>query len=203
MRLKKEHLMNRITKISLFASGLAALGALAVFSFPAMVQAADDNIFSFDVACDCRTGSPGFFTGSRGDVFIVNGKIFPAGTLPSGTATNDPTLPVRGIASIGDWICRGQAALPFPPAVAPAYTQIPPFFNTQYYIFNDGRALTAEGYDLPVTFTGILALTGGIGGFSGASGGLIGEIIGTNITGCPNLRFKINFQPGSMRGSSN
>jgi hypothetical protein len=200
--------MKGITKITLFALGLVVLavtgsipGFRPLVELQAVAEAATDNVLNFDVACDCRTFA---FPGGtdRGTVFIVNGKMFPAGTLPSGTASNDPILPVRGIASVGDWICRGQAALPFPTAAASAYTQIPPFFNTQYYIFNDGRALTGEGYDLPVTFTGILTLTGGIGGFSGTSGGLVGEVIGTNITQCPNLRFKVNFQPGSMRGRS-
>src|SRR3989442_247186 len=79
----------------------------------------------------------------------TSGKRFPAGTLPSGTATNDPTLPVRGVAPIGDWTCRGQNAFPFPPAIAPAYSSTPFAFNTQYFILNDGRALTIEGYTVP------------------------------------------------------
>src|SRR5262249_42730004 len=71
----------RITTITLFALVLAGLASLAVLVLPDVVKAAGENSLTFDVACDCRT----FVSGpNRGDPFIVNGKIFPAGTLPSG-----------------------------------------------------------------------------------------------------------------------
>src|SRR3989442_8273543 len=117
--------MKATRKITLFVLGFVMLAGLAglapglkpLSDLESLVEAASDNIRIFDVACDCRTGSPGFFTGSRGDVFIVNGKIFPAGTLPSGTANNDPTQPVNGVNPIGNWMCRGQVAQPFPSAI--------------------------------------------------------------------------------------
>jgi hypothetical protein len=195
--------MKRITKIALFTVGLVLAGLASVVpgfrplaKLQAVVQADDDpNTLSFDVACDCRTGSPGFFAGSRGDVFIVNGKIFPAGTLTSGTASNDPTQPVHGIAPIGNWMCRGQNVFPFPPAVAGAYSSVPFALNTQYFILNDGRALTVEGYTTP---TGeLLSVTGGIAGFSGARGFVEEGPFGTNATECPNFRAKFNLHPGS------
>jgi hypothetical protein len=201
--------MKQITKVTLFALGLVLLACLAglvpgftpMTELLAAAQAAGDNVLSFDVACDCRTGSPGFFSGTRGDVFIVNGRIFPAGTLPSGTATNDPTEPVNGVGPIGNWMCRGQVTSPFPPAVASAYASVPFALNTQYFVLNDGQALTAEGYAIP---TGeLLSLTGGIGGFSGASGFVEEGPFGTNVTGCPNFRARFRIQPGSMRGVSN
>ena len=189
--------MNRIAKITLFALGLAALAGLAVFGLPATMKAANENILTFDVACDCRAGSPSFFSGGRGDVFIVSGKIFPAGTLPSGTATNDPTLPVKGVAPIGEWTCRGQSAFPFPPVIAPAYSSTPFAWNTQYFLLNDGRALTVEGYALPSGER--LSVTGGIGAFRGAAGDVEEGPFGTNVTTCPNFRAKFTFQPGSVR----
>jgi hypothetical protein len=201
--------MKHLTKITLLASVLVLLAGLAgvvpgfrpLAELLASAQAAGDDILTFDVACDCRTGSPGFFAGVRGDVFLVNGKIFPAGTLPSGTATNDPTQAVNGAASIGNWMCRGQVTTPFPPAVASAYASVPFALNTQYFVLNDGRALTVEGYDTP---TGeLLSVTGGIGGFSGASGFVEEGPFGTNVTGCPNFRAKFRIQPGSVRGASN
>src|SRR5881392_263037 len=163
--------MKRIGKVKLFALGLVILAGLAgvgpgfkpLHDLEALAEAASDDILTFDVACDCRTGSPGFFAGNRGDPFIVNGKIFPAGTLPSGTATNDPTQPVNGVAPIGNWMCRGQKSQPFPPSIASAYASVPFVLNTQYFILDDGRALTSEGYSTP---TGeLLSITGGIGGF--------------------------------------
>ena len=183
--------MKRITKITLLALGLAGLASVAVLGLPDVVKAANENILTFDVACDCRTsvGGP-----NRGDPFIIQGKIFPAGTLPSGTATNDPT---HG-ASIGDWICRGQVSFPFPLAIAPSYSQTPQAFNTQYFILNDGRALTVEGYDV-LPSGERLSVTGGIGGFRGAAGDVEEGPFGTNATTCPNFRAKFTFQPGSLR----
>jgi hypothetical protein len=189
--------MKRLIKMTLFVLALAALAGLAVIGVPAVVKADEDaNTLTFDVACDCRTGSPAFFAGSRGDAFLVNGKIFPAGTLPSGTATNDPTEPVNGVSSIGDWSCRGQVAGAFPPAIAAAYSSTPFVWNTQYFILKSG-ALTAEGYAMP---TGeLLSVTGGVRGFSGASGFIAEAPFGTNATGCPNFRAKFRLRSGARR----
>lgn len=198
--------MQHIKRISVFAIGLTMVVTLAgvvpgfkpLTRLETAVDAAEDDILSFDVACDCRTfGGPGVSpTAARGDVFIVNGKIFPAGTLPTGTASNDPTQAVNGVSSIGDWICRGQIAGAFPPAIASAYSSTPFVFNAQYFILEDGRALTAEGYDNPLAH---LSVTGGIGGFSGASGNIQVSPLGTNVTACPNFRAKINLARGFHR----
>ena len=182
---------------AIFGSVAAAAGLAAV---PSEAEANDPHTLTFDVACDCRTG---VFGPNRGDVFIIQGKIFPAGTLPSGTATNDPTHSVNGVAPIGEWICRGQNSFPFPPAIAPAYSSTPAALNTQYFILNDGRALTVEGYAIPIGEGELLSITGGIGGFSGASGFLEEGPLGTNATECPNFRAKFRIQPGSVRGASN
>jgi hypothetical protein len=52
--------------------------------------------------------------------------------------------------------------------VAAAYSSTPFAFNTQYFLLNDGRALTIEGYAIPTGER--LSVTGGIAGFSGAAG---------------------------------
>jgi hypothetical protein len=203
--------MKRITKFALFTIGLVVLAGLAgvapgfgpLAESLSAAQAATDDILTFDVACDCRTGSPSFFTGTRNDPFIVSGKIFPVGKLPSGSASNDPTQPVNGVAPIGDWTCRGQVAFPFPPAIAAAYSSTPPVWNTQYFLLNDGRALTVEGYVKPGFAGELLSLTGGIKGFSGASGFVEEAPFATNATGCPNFHAKFHILAGSVRGASN
>ena len=192
--------MKRILTITLVAFSLAILVSLAGPALQEKVQAAGDTV-TYDVACDCRTGTAG---PNRGDPFIIQGKIFPVGTLPTGTATNDPTLAVNGVAPIGNWICRGQNSFPIPPAApAAAYSATPFALNSQYYLLNDGRGLTIEGYELP-NGTSAYSITGGIGAFSGASGDVQfppGVSLGTNGTGCPNFRTKFHIQPGSMRGN--
>jgi len=186
--------MTRLTRITLFLLSLAGLAGVAVFGVPAVVKAAEDaNILYFDVACDCRTASQTFFEGNRGDPFIVSGKMFPAGTLPSGEASNDPTQPVDGVSSIGDWTCRGQVAGAFPPEIAPAYASAPFAWNTQYFVLKRG-ALTVEGYATPAGE--LLSVTGGIRRFSGASGFLEEKPLGTNATGCPNFRAKFRLRSG-------
>jgi len=211
--------MKPLTKISVFALGLILLAGLAgvapgfrpLAELQAVAQAAGDpHSLIFDVACDCRMGSPAFFGGNRGDAWIISGKIFPAGTLPAGSANNDPILPVNGVAPIGDWTCRGQNAAPFPASVGAAYDATPFGFNTQYFMLNADRALTVEGYAFLVNNIPVerLSVTGGIGAFSGAAGyvkeGPIQEgVFGTNATGCPNFRARFTLQPGSMRGGSN
>jgi hypothetical protein len=82
-----------------------------------------------------------------------------------------------------------------------AYGNTPFAFNTQYFILNDGRALTLEGFAIPTGER--LSVTGGIGGLSGATGDVEEGPFGTNVTGCPNFRAKFTFQPGSVRGASN
>ena len=187
--------MKRIAKTTLFVLSLAGAVSLATLGLPALVKADDNsNTLNFDVACDCRTGAT-LDGGVRAAPFMIQGKMFPPGTLPSGTATNDPTQPVHGVSSIGNWICRGQVQGTYPPAIAPFYNSTPFALNTQYYILNDGRALTAEGYDVPSG--GFLSLTGGIGGFSGVTGDIQLTDFGTNATGCPNFRAKIRVRRGN------
>jgi hypothetical protein len=185
--------------VTALVPGFSSLTAQQQGTDPALKH----HIIILDVAADCRT----FVNGSnRADVSHGSGKIFPAGTLPTGTAANDPTQPHNGIAPIGDWTTRGQIAFPFPPAVAPSYSSTPTFFANQYYLLGDGRtALTVDGYayfegETPVRAS--FSITGGVGHFRGAAGDLYGTTLGTNATGCPNFRTTLHIVPGSIRGAS-
>jgi hypothetical protein len=202
--------MKRIIMINLFALGLVLLAGVVHFWPLAEVKAAEEDevveeddvaaakiskIFTFDVAVDCRTVVSG---PNRGDTFIINGKIFPGGTLPSGMASNDPTQPVNDVAPIGEYVVRGQHAIPFPSDIASAYSSAPFGHATVVFILKDGRkALTTEGYDLPGVFPpqkALLSVTGGIGGFRGATCDVVFNIIGRNDTGCANSRAKFNIR---------
>jgi hypothetical protein len=202
--------MKRLTETILVTSGLALLAICAgvVTGFrPLAAQqvvatAANRHVITLDVAADCRT----FVNGSnRSEVSYGSGKIFPPGTLPTGTATNDPTQPVNGVTPIGDWTTRGTIAFPFSPAVATFYSSTPSFFANQYYLLGDGRtALTVDGYAYfqgPTPVRSLFSITGGIGDLRGAAGDLQGTTLGTNGTGCPNFRATFNLVPGSVRGA--
>ena len=149
-------------------------------------KAADtEKPFTWDVAIDCRTwrfnGGISDDAFGRGDSFIANGKIFPGGTLRSGTQTNDP----NGPGSIGNWIEHGTMAATLAEILA---GKRPAFVATWYHLLNGGLGLVADG---PHPDSGPMAVIGGMAGFSGASGEMSVEIIGENITGCPNMRLTV------------
>lgn len=204
--------MNRLIKIAVVVSAslllvgvagvIPGLSNLAQFEAAAQTnEHGPSKVLTIDVAVDCRSIVSGV---NRGTVFLIAGKIFPAGALPSGTASNDPAQPVNGVGPIGEFLGRGQHTLPLPPAIASFYSSAIGDFATQYFVFDNGRnALTAEGYAFlqgPLPAEVLLAVTGGIGSFGGASGDIRGVSIGTNVTGCPNFRTTINLLPGSTRG---
>ncbi len=151
--------------------------------------------FVVDVAVDMRafaavpsTGNPpGEPVGpNRGTTFIVSGKIFPEGTLPSGTASNDPNQE----GSIGDWVCRGILTSDL--ASQLAGTDEIGFDTTQMFIFgSDRRAIWSEGLEGGLGEAGVTThriVLGGTGSFFGASGEVVQESLGTNATGAPNIR---------------
>ncbi len=117
----------------------------------------------------------------RGDGFIAGGKIFPAGTLPVGDATNDP----NAAGSIGDWTARGTSTGTL--AEHLANPSAPAIFWTQYLLLNDGRGLIGEGWFAP-SGANQTAITGGLGSFRNVNGEMFTEVIGTNVTGCGNYR---------------
>ena len=122
----------------------------------------------------------------RGDTFVIFGPIYPAGTLPTGTASNSPDDP----GSIGAWtfrptftydggVSRGsglEACCGLPPVETPPlwiqarrgrpgvvdlFKQLG--LGTGYYQFDGGGTLVAEG---PVSRpTGVVAVVGGTGCF--------------------------------------
>ena len=131
---------------------LLVLGILSSSQWPMGVhvvtadgQATRAHTLILDVAADCRTYAP---TAARGETNMVTGKIFPGGTLPSGTANNDPILPVNGVAPIGDWHHRSQNVLPLPADIAHAYGSAPPVLATFYFFLDDGRALVSENWGI-------------------------------------------------------
>ena len=191
--------------LSLAAAGLVVLGLggpVPVVRSPFGLQtaeaaSADDQsehsdkrsrTIRWDVAIDCRTwrfnGGISDEAFGRGDGFVADGKIFPVGTLPSGDQANDPNDP----GSIGNWVERGTMAATLAEILAGAR---PAFFATWYHFLDDGSALVADG---PHPESGPMAVLGGMGRFSGASGELSDEIIGWNSTGCPNLRLRITLE---------
>lgn len=205
---------------TILAFGLFAitLSLLAQFNTTSVAQAQEqqttfarpgandifDNIpltLVFDVATDARTfrinrGAP-LPDAKRGDSFIVEGIIYPAGTLPvGGTLLNPgPFNPDTTPGSIGKWVLRGTFNYDFGEIIGGAE---PAVFGTQYFQFNDGRVLVSEGSHAG-SHQQLRAIVGGGGAFSGAVGEVREELIGTNITGLFNQRFTFKIKKQSIR----
>ena len=180
---------------------VASAVALQLGTGRAQAGRADDDgsdgsaTFVVDVAVDLRTfaaipstgNPPGEPLGpNRGTTFIVNGKIFPAGDVPSGAASNDPSQ----AGSIGDWVCRGILTSDLASQLAGA-DKIG-FDTTQMLIFgSDRRAIWSEGLEGGLGEAGVTThriVLGGTGAFFAASGEVVQESLGTNATGAPNIR---------------
>ena len=150
---------------------------------------ADDGVFVVDVAVDATTymqipvvGPPPANDSLRGTTFIVNGKIFPAGTITG------PGFNPQQEGSIGDWVCRGVFTKDGA-AMLPGVTE--ELDTTQMFLLpNDAKAIWTEGFEGDQGVTEHRAVIGGTGEFHGATGTVIQQtLIGLNSTGGPNSRF--------------
>lgn len=154
-----------------------------------------------DVATDARTfrlnNGLTLPEARRGDVFIVEGKIYPAGTLPVGGTLLSPGSfnPDLATGSIGKWVLRGTLNYDFGEIIGGAG---PAVFGTQYFIFNDGKVLVTDGPH-GAAVPQLRVLMGGGGAMSGASGDVREEVIGTNVTGLFNQRFTFKIKKQSLK----
>jgi hypothetical protein len=149
----------------------------------------DDDVLVVDVAVDFTTymqipvvGPPPLNDSLRGTTFIVNGKIFPAGTI------SGPGFDPKKADSIGDWVCRGVNTKDGA-AMMPGVSE--EIDTTQMFLLpNDTKAIWTEGFEGDQGVTEHRAVIGGTGAFHGATGTVIQQtLIGLNSTGGPNSRF--------------
>jgi len=175
----------------LLALGLVGIGSIVIPKIGVSVVQAENaqETLILEVACDGRTGAlnrvdPSATTpAGRGDVGIVNGFIFPAGTIPPGDNGFDLDVPE----SMGDWVCvNSRGALPAPRNAAVTYYFAMPNLETAGLITQGFNAHRFPG-SIPVAH----AIVGGTGVFSGTTGEVIEEVIGKNKTGAFNLRYYI------------
>lgn len=178
-----------------FALGLVGITSISMHQIGVspVVQAKTEETLILEVACDGRTGAlnrvnPNATTAARGDVGIVNGAIYPEGTIPPGfdDAFDLDTASGR----IGTWVClNSRLALGPPRGSAVTYYFALPDFETAGLVTQGFNSHRREG-SIPVNH----ALVGGTGEFGGASGEVREEVIGTNKTGAFNLRYVIEIK---------
>jgi hypothetical protein len=182
----EEEYMKKLSFV-LFTLGLTGVLSLGVFR-TAVVQAKSKKTFTLDVAQDSRTfrinpADPAAPL-ARSGLGVVNGTIYPEGTLPSGETTFDPSTP----GGIGTWRC------------VIAILAEPPLTGAVTYYFSLGQTKDGSEKSMLIVqglnshFVGskprILAIVGGTGELSRATGEVVEEVIGTNMTpGALNLRY--------------
>lgn len=181
----------RMGALSILAAGATTVAALHVGSRIVHADSREHATFTLDVAVDHATFAIVPSTGlvlqpepagpNRGTPFIVDGKVFPGGTLHKGSGMGDPNQP----GSIATWICKGI----FTSDLA---TDDIGFSTTQMFLFDgDADAIWTEGLEAGLGKIGVIthrAILGGTGRFRGASGEVVQEALGTNVSGTPNIR---------------
>lgn len=171
--------------------GGAALFAAAANWTPHAFAQESAGTLTLDVAQDARTwrfdnpfpdgGDP--LTVRRGATFIVQGNLYPEGTISGGLSGPDQA------GAIGTWLCKGTFNHDFAEIME---GQVPHVTTTQYYVFEDGSTLVSEGYEGGAET--VRAVLGGTGKYFGARGEVVekemeendtlaaGVVPGSNIT---------------------
>ena len=173
-----------------------AAAALALLAIAATSPHGDDGKRSearwktivIDVANDSRSAVPpiGGPPPKRGDTLLVNGKIYPGGTIAAGDGLDIDTL----TGSIGTLSTRRTFNVDLSQLLAGAH---PALSATQYYLFSptgvsDGEeALFSEGPEFGATTHRVVL--GGTGRYRGVIGEVQEEQLGVNTTGFVNYRY--------------
>ena len=189
------------TKVAVVAVPLTtvAITVFAALVFPSQIWANNDDeisTFTVDVAESTVNykqndvePSEGQEVFSAGDTVILQGTIYPAGTLPRGKANNDPNAP----GGIGKYRVRGAFTVDFAnfekaveglPGANPEVG-----FVTEIYSFHeDGTSILTDGIWPNANFSARRVVLGGTGQFRDIVGEIKEENIGENNTGFCNLR---------------
>jgi hypothetical protein len=186
-----------MTRSSILTSVVTVLVALS--AVPTGLNAAgkpgdETRVLVLDVAIDARTMSFANNDPSdpanprRGSTFVVYGKVFPAGTIPSGVTPFDPNQP----GSIGSWICRGV----FLADIADIFSGTASLTvdTTQVFLLTtDSNTVITEGLEGNVGVTTHRAVTGGTGRYRGVTGSVRQQNIGVNRNGASDGLFDLRF----------
>jgi hypothetical protein len=144
----------------------------------------------FDVAIDAATTRTLYQTNgtiSRGDTFILSGRIYPGGTIPADGKFN-PT----NSGALGTWTCRGVYTFDLADLAA---GREPMVYTNQYFHFDDGSMIVTEGTEGVAPSRRVV--TGGTARFSGVNGDVLQEFLHFNDTvdvdGMLGMNFKFSF----------
>jgi hypothetical protein len=176
-----------------------AITALAVLGISFMPQPATTSVqaakaVSYDVSLNGETFTlnqqqSGATDVRRGDVYLLNGQIYPAGTIPAGGTREQPSsFGPDHSGSIGSFYCKGVFLVGAKKFDVEKIQRA----STQYFVLNNKSRLITEGFEGSTNTNRVIM--GGIGEFAGAKGVVTMERIGINATGSYNLRFTFNLE---------
>lgn len=179
---------------AIFVLALAALlvSMIPQSASPSTIRAAQTVVY--DVACDGSTfvlnrQNTASSAIKRGDTFVLNGKIYPGNTIPTGgTRTAPSSFGPESAGSIGTWFCKGTFLVGAAKFDAEKIQRV----TTHYFTLNDKNRLITEGFEGSVNITRIVL--GGIGQYAASRGLVTMERLGVNATESYNLRFTFNLE---------
>lgn len=178
----------------------ATTGSVALASSAGASSRRPKRTVVYDVACLLNTFTPIVADGStapetnfRGTTFFVEGELYPAGTIPDGVVDFDPA----SAAAIGHWMCRGWFVNRS--GRQGEVDRVDPHVITQQeYYFNritedapfPTDQLSSSGLEGDAVGRATTrSVVGGAGMWHGATGSVVQEVIGANLTAGPNFRF--------------
>jgi hypothetical protein len=181
--------MKRFPVLLLVLALAAVVATLASSGSGVSSASTSATTLTLDVALDGRTFvvnrvNPSSGSIGRGDTFVLDGKVFAGGTIPTGgTKTEPSSVGPDSAGAVGDWICRG-AYLVESAELSTAKIQRA---TTQYFLLANKDRIVTEGFEGASDITRVV--TGGLRQFEGARGNATVERLGINATGAYNYRF--------------
>jgi hypothetical protein len=185
-----------VAALALTAAGISVLAA-GLISL-SVSRANGDNeftTFTVDVTQDGNTNkqidvdpSEGQLVSSKGDAFIVEGNIYPEGSIPSGVADPNPTAQVIGRYRLRGTLTADTAEFNRAVAGDPSAPPILAFATEAFSLPDDGTTILADGVWPNARLSANRVVLGGTGRFAGVAGEVYEKNIGENSTGFCNSR---------------
>jgi hypothetical protein len=136
---------------------------------------------------------------SRGDTFIVNGSIYPDGSIPSGIAEPDPNARIIGKYRLRGTFTGNTEAFTRSIAGDPASPRIIAFATESFSLPDDDSTILTDGIWPNARKSAYRVVLGGTGRFSAVVGEIFEENIGENHDGFCNSRVTFKIRKALVR----
>ena len=126
----------------------------------------------------------------RGDSFVSGGLVYLGGSIPDGDTTATFTPGDEG--RLGSLVVRGQYIADGAEIASGARHSVA---STHIFMLDEGSGVVTEG--LEGNGSEVRAVVGGYGKYSGATGQVTQDVVGSNGSAGPNLRFTFTLKVAS------